>query len=210
MVQDGDGGLADLVDDLAQPPEQTHRSVDVDVAPARAKRARTWLAGLEVAPRRGAGYDRELFGDWTDADGDGLDTREEILERDLERGALRPGPYTGRRVVFDSEDPASIHIDHVRALGDAWEGGADEWSSAQRRAYANDFTNLLAVDGGTNMSKSDDSPAEWRPDNRGAWCLYSVIYVETSHRYQLTITRADQTALAELLGACPRRTESRG
>ena len=37
----------------------------------------------------------------------------------------------------------------------------DKWTTAQRRAFANDFDNLLVIDDSTNQSKSYQSPYEW-------------------------------------------------
>lgn len=56
-------------------------------------------------------------------------------------------------------------IDHVVPLSEAWKSGANEWTTAERRAFANDLTNpqLIAVTDSVNQSKSDKTPADWKP-----------------------------------------------
>ena len=116
------------------------------------------LAVLETLPVKGrapkTGYQRSLFGErWTDdvtvADGhNGCDTRNDILRRDLVDVVIRPGsngctvlsgilndPYTGTTVEFLRGPGTSdqIQIDHVVALSDAWQTGAQEWDEVKRR-----------------------------------------------------------------------------
>jgi hypothetical protein len=103
------------------------------------------------------GYSRAAFGPaWTDVDRNGCDTRNDILARDLVRlrmsgdckvlrGVLAPEPYTGRVNVF-TYGQSTVDIDHVVALGDAWQKGAFAWTIARRTVFANDPLNLLAVD----------------------------------------------------------------
>src|SRR5204862_521212 len=78
----------------------------------------------------------------------------------------------------------AIQIDHIVPLSEAWRSGASRWSPDRRRAFANDLDNLLAVDGPTNMSKSDDDPAGWRP-RKGFQCAYAARWVETKMRWAL-------------------------
>lgn len=155
-------------------------------------------------------YDRDKFGSgWADADGDGCDTRDEILARDALAFTLGPdgcveevtiiGPYTGERI----EGRSGIDIDHVVALCDAWESGAWRWSPEQRRAFANDPHNLLATQDNENQRKGCDGPDEWRPPVEGFWCEYATIYEESKARWKLHIVRSERFALDELLATCP-------
>lgn len=119
------------------------------------------LATLTVkgrAPK--TGYDRSgSFGTaWLDVDQNGCDTRNDILARDLtgtvKSGNCRvltgtlPGPYTGKKIHFERGTSTSslVQIDHVVALSNAWQTGAQQLSQAQRVSLANDPLNLLAVD----------------------------------------------------------------
>lgn len=48
-----------------------------------------------------------------------------------------------------------VQIDHVVAVGEAYESGADYWTKEQRIAYANDPYVLPAVKGSANASKTN-------------------------------------------------------
>ena len=160
------------------------------------------LDGLPVkgrAPR--TGYSRERFGPaWDDVDGNGCDTRNDILRRDLTDRAVLAGsggcivtagrlddPYSGRALVFSrgAGTSAVVQIDHVVALSDAWQTGAAAIGDRQRLALANDPMNLLAVDGHLNQQKGDGDAATWLPPARTSWCLYAVRQVEVKARYHL-------------------------
>src|SRR5690606_7381401 len=108
----------------------------------------------------------EGFGNgWKDPDRNGCDARNDILQRDLVEARLdgpctvRSGvlldPYTGARIDFVRGERTSqaVQIDHVVALSDAWQKGAQGLTAEQRIALANDPLNLLAVDGAVNSRK---------------------------------------------------------
>ena len=89
-----------------------------------------------------------------------------ILRRDLanavlgddnckvQAGALSD-PYTGQRIAFKrgANSSGAVQIDHVVALSNAWQTGAQQLSSEQRISLANDPLELLAVDGPANQQK---------------------------------------------------------
>jgi hypothetical protein len=198
------------------PPATSRAPVAAPPGPLRADRAREVLPRLTVAePSAPTAYRRAEFGsDWLDLDSDGCNTREEILARDM-REETRPDgcnvetgtltdPYTGQRISFTEDlDPTAVQIDHVIPLSRAWYFGAWRWSDDKRERFANDPLGLLAVDGPTNASKSDAGAGDWRPPNEAGWCLYSVRYVRMAAAYDLTVTAADVSALADMLGRCP-------
>lgn len=184
--------------------------------PLRVDRATAALPRLATEPPGPmAGYARDEFGyDWLDLDSDGCNSREEILARDMRQEVTSDGcnvesgllndPYTGKRIEFVEDINAStVQIDHVIPLGDAWRMGASTWSDDKRERFANDPLNLVATDGSTNASKSDQSAAQWRPPARTAWCMYSVRYVRVAAAYDLPVTPADVSALDEMLRTCP-------
>ena len=119
------------------------------------------LAVKGRAPK--TGYDRDQFGPaWADVDHNGCDTRNDILDRDLEDTAYRPGtqdcivtsgvlqdPFTGAEIQFvrGQDTSSAVQIDHVVALSDAWQKGAQQLNEETRRQFSNDPLNLLAVDG---------------------------------------------------------------
>ncbi|ROQ40741.1 uncharacterized protein DUF1524 [Frondihabitans sp. PhB188] len=181
----------------------------------------TALALLATLPVKGrapsTGYDRVGdFGEaWTDVDRNGCDTREDILTRDLtatdiaadcdvESGTLA-SPYTGETIAFTRgyDTSAEVQIDHMVALSDAWQTGAQQLTQAQRVSLANDPVNLLAVDGPSNQQKSDSDAASWLPANKSYRCTYVAHQVSVKVEYALWVTPAEHEAMARILAACP-------
>ena len=188
--------------------------------PAFASKARQVLATLPVkgrAPK--TGYSREQFGPaWSDVDHNGCDTRNDMLRRDLTALALRPGtrdcvvlsgvladPYTATSINFRRGNATStaVQIDHVVALSDAWQKGAQKLSPAQRLSFDNDPLNLLAVDGPANQSKSDGDAATWLPPNKAYRCNYVARQISVKSSYGLWVTQAEHDAMARVLSDCP-------
>ncbi|MGQ1797423.1 excalibur calcium-binding domain-containing protein [Kocuria oceani] len=187
-------------------------------APAAASsEALTALNGLTVAARGTmSDYDREgLFGGWIDADGDCEDTRQEILNRDLDdvvsadgctvdSGVLDPDPYTATTIDFVRGPATSsdVQIDHVVSLGNAWITGARNLSADERVELANDPLNLLAVDGPTNQAKSDKAADAWLPPNVDFRCEFVAIQIAVKAKYELWVTAPEKTAMTEVLAGC--------
>jgi hypothetical protein len=188
------------------------------VAPAAEPTATSVLATLAVkgrAPK--TGYSRELFGPaWSDVDHNGCDTRNDVLNRDLAAKEWRPGthdcvvvagtitdPYTGRALVFAKARAAAVQIDHVVALSDAWQKGAQQWDATKRKVFANDPLELLAVDGPTNQRKGDGDAATWLPPNKPFRCPYVARQIAVKAKYGLWVTQAEHDALARVLATCP-------
>ena len=187
---------------------------------AQAGTALEQLAGITIkgrAPK--TGYDREEFGPaWADVDRNGCDTRNDILARDLMNLAFREGtkdcvitsgtfldPYTGTSISFVRGNTTStaVQIDHVVALSDAWQKGAQQLSADQRRQLANDPLNLLAADGPANGAKSDSDAATWLPPNKGFRCEYVARQTAVKAEYGLWMTQAEHDAIATVLSGCP-------
>ncbi|SDO57894.1 Protein of unknown function [Pedococcus dokdonensis] len=178
------------------------------------------LATLTIkgrAPR--TGYDRALFGQaWADVDRNGCDTRNDVLRRDLTHLTLKADthgclvltgtladPYTGRRIDFVRGRGTSnaVQVDHVVALSDAWQKGAQRWSTTTRTAFANDPLNLLAVDGPTNQRKGDGDAATWLPPRKAGRCAYVARQIAVKHRYTVSVTAAERDAMLRVLTTCP-------
>lgn len=179
------------------------------------------LAALDTLPVKGrapkTGYDRDQFGPaWADVDGNGCDTRNDILARDLldavretdrctVRSGLLPGPYSAEwiRFVRGETTSAMVQVDHVVSLSDAWQKGAQQLSPLQRQRFANDPLNLLAVSGALNQQKGDGDAATWLPANRSFWCPYVARQVAVKARYDLWVTAAERDAMSRILSRCP-------
>ena len=175
---------------------------------------------LEVkgrAPR--TGYDRAQFGQtWADVDHNGCDTRNDILRRDLIDVVIKDGtngctvlsgtlndPYSGESLPFERGQGTSsvVQIDHVVALSDAWQKGAQRLSAATREIFANDPLNLWATQGRLNQQKGDGDTATWLPPSRGFRCEYVARQVAVKRLYGLWVTAAEQEAMVRVLTDCP-------
>jgi uncharacterized protein DUF1524 len=182
--------------------------------------AATALAALPVKGRAPqTGYDRDQFGQsWRDIDRNGCDQRNDVLARDLTDVAFRPDtnscvvltgqladPYSGQTVPFQRGEGTSddVQIDHVVALSNAWQTGAQQLDPDTRERFANDPLNLMATDGSVNQQKGDGDAATWLPPARGFRCAYVARQVAVKAKYQLWVTAAERDAIARVLGDCP-------
>lgn len=172
------------------------------------------LEKLEVkgrAPK--TGYARtEFYDGWPIIDGCSL--RQRILKRELGDTAILDGcdviagefdePYIGEhRILKNKSDVAKIQIDHVVALSDAWQKGAQYKDYETRNAIATDPLNLLAVDGAANEQKSDGDAATWLPKNKKFRCQYVARQVSVKYKYGLWVTEAEKQAILKVLTNCP-------
>ncbi|TLM87430.1 HNH endonuclease family protein [Pseudarthrobacter sp. NamE5] len=180
------------------------------------------LAALEAIAVKGRaakdGYQRESFGQaWQDVDRNGCDTRNDILRRDLaevvfmEDSTCRVAsgrfhePYTSQLVDFrrGPESSRAVQVDHVVALGDAWQKGAQGLTAMQRQSLANDPLNLIAADGPANQQKSAADAATWLPKNKSFRCHYVARQISVKAAYGLWVTEAEKDAMKRVLAACP-------
>lgn len=174
------------------------------------------LAVKGRAPK--TGYDRALFSDgWGNISG--CDTRNFILKRDLTLITWRSGenclvatgklvdPYTGKTIKFvrGVKTSLAVQIDHVVAVSDAWQKGAQQISAQARYSFYNDPLNLLAVDGPTNSAKGDGDAATWLPPNKSFRCAYVARQVAVKAKYKLWVTAAEKTAIQGILAKCPKQ-----
>jgi hypothetical protein len=155
------------------------------------------------------GYDRScrkghlcVFGAaWNDpTDHSGCDTRDRILSKQLDGIQYKPNtheckviaghlidPYTGQPVQL-----ANITIDHLVPLHRAWNAGASKWGLQQRRIFANDPVELLAVSAQANEAKKDSGLDRWLPVYQP--CSYVTKYLTVAAKYQLPITTTERNA----------------
>jgi hypothetical protein len=96
-----------------------------------------------------------------------------------------------------------LQIDHVVAISDAWQKGAQLLEAPERQALYNDPLNLLAVDGPTNMQKGDGDAATWLPPNKPYRCRYIARQIAVKVKYRLWITTAEHSAMQRVLRTCP-------
>lgn len=192
-------------------------------AAAGTSRAREQLEQLPVkgrAPK--TGYDRDRFGQrWSDdvdvAGGhNGCDTRNDVLARDLRQVRVKPDtngcvvltgvlrdPYSGQTHPFErGPDSDEIPVDHVVALANAWQTGAQQLTAQERQDLANDPDNLQTTTQALNAQKSDGDAATWLPPSTSYRCTYAARQIAVKARYQLWVTPPEKDALNNVLDRC--------
>jgi hypothetical protein len=187
-------------------------------APTNIEAGGTAASVLNELPVKGrapkTNYNREQFGSgWAQVRG--CDTRNIILQRDLmavvknDKCQVVSGrlddPYTGKAISFTRGALSSqdVQIDHVVALSDAWQKGAQQLTETRREQLANDPQELLAVDGVANQQKSDGDAATWLPSNRSFRCQYVARQIAVKKKYDLWVTEAEKDAILQVLATCP-------
>ncbi len=170
-------------------------------------RLREAVKRLNVASETNAGYERDKFRHWVDANGDCQDTRDEVLDQesktavsgcDIQRG--RWFSYYDKRTWSRSSD---VDIDHMVALKEAWGSGAKKWNSNTRERYANDLgdrRSLVAVTDNVNSSKGDQDPSSWLPQY--GRCRYVAEWTVVKLRWRLKVNRAEKAALLRVARNC--------
>lgn len=199
------------------PPD--NNDVAQDVLAQNTELATVMLDSIPIkgrAPK--TGYTRSRFSDgWASIDG--CDVRNRILASQLTQielgvdgcsvlvGVL-DDPYSGNQQVFVRGEMSSseVQIDHVVALSDAWQKGAQQLSAEERLAFANDSLNLLAVNGELNQQKGDSDAASWLPPNRGFRCQYVARQIAVKAKYRLWVSDAEHATMRRTLASCPEQT----
>ena len=169
------------------------------------------LSSLQIEAEYQNGYNRDFFRHWIDADGDGCDTRREVLIQESRIDVSISGncQVSGQWVsLFDNvitTDASSFDVDHMVPLKEAWDSGAYGWDSATRTAFANDLGyahSLIAVSASSNRSKSDRDPAQWLPPNNDFHCAYAFRWLAVKYRWSLSVDSAEALQLGRLATRC--------
>lgn len=169
------------------------------------------LDELPVLAPASTRYDRDLFAEGADEDGDGCRTRQEVL---IQESTVEPvigsncsvsGQWLSAYDGVHSTDPGALEVDHVVALKEAWVSGAWAWTPAQRAAFANDLgdpRSLNAVTSASNQAKSDKDPAKWVPTEAAFQCTYISDWIAVKWRWNLAVDQAEKDALTSWLARC--------
>ncbi|KAF4982711.1 hypothetical protein FZEAL_1738 [Fusarium zealandicum] len=172
--------------------------------------ARSLLSGLTVGPPTNVNtYDRDLFPHWEPVEG-ACNTRETVLKRDGQNVKTNSAcaatsgtwlsPFDGATWTQASD----VDIDHMVPLQNAWISGAASWTTSKRRDFANDLVRpqLYAVTDNVNQEKGSDTPATWKPPLKSFYCTYAKSWIQVKSYWDLAITGAEKSALAEMLNSC--------
>lgn len=167
---------------------------------------------VDDSPASHAGYDRDLFNIWVDADFDGCNTRAEVLMLETRVAVTTTGRCTvisGHWVsVYDnvsSELASEMDIDHFVPLNEAWKSGAYAWDSQTRTQFGNDVgysASLVVVTASSNRSKSDSDPARWMPQRQEYFCDYAASWVGVKWRWGLSVDTVEKRVLESVLLSC--------
>ncbi len=197
--------------------------VVVGIAPAKAESIASGLSVIQAQITKGraakTGYTRDQFGPaWADVDRNGCDTRNDILKRDLTEEVFKEktkpcvvltgtliDPFSGETINFVRGVVTSneVQIDHTVALSNAWQTGAFKLTADQRKAFANDPLNLLAVKGRLNSQKGDGDAATWLPPLKSFRCDYVSRQIAVKIKYKLWFTAPEKEAMIRILKTCP-------
>jgi hypothetical protein len=171
------------------------------------------LATLPIEPEVEEGYERELFEHWVDIDGDGCDTRQEVLiAESLAPVTLGSGCSIEGGSWFSAADgdtltnSASVDINHVVPLKEAWASGAHAWTPERRETFANDLSDdrtLQAVSSGANRQQGENDPASWLPVDREAACQFVADWVAIKASWGLSVDQTERDAIELTLESCP-------
>ncbi|MEV0645095.1 HNH endonuclease family protein [Phytomonospora sp. NPDC050363] len=170
------------------------------------------IAELQVADEDRTGYDRDKFEHWVDEDGDGCNTRYEVLIAEAVEAPdvsgdcqLSGGSWFSYYDGATWTAPADLDIDHFVPLAEAWDSGASDWTAEQREQFANDLgddRDLIAVTDNANQEKSDQDPAEWMPSVGEVHCQYISEWVAVKLRWRLTIDEGEKSAIESISADC--------
>jgi hypothetical protein len=195
------------------------------IAPAKAEAVASGLSVIQAQITKGraakTGYTREQFGPaWADVDRNGCDTRNDILKRDLTNEVFKEktngctvlsgtlvDPFSGETINFmqGAKTSSDVQIDHSVALSNAWQTGAFKLTPDQRKAFANDPLNLLAVKGKLNSQKGDGDAATWLPPLKSYRCDYVARQIAVKIKYKLWFTAPEKEAMIRILKTCPEK-----
>jgi len=197
------------------------------MTPAKAESVTSGLSVIEAQVTKGrapkTGYTRAQFGpDLTKSDFDrnGCDTRNDILKRDLTKIVVKEktkscvvmsgvlvDPFSGESINFAQgvKTSSDIQIDHLVALSNAWQTGAFMLTADQRKAFANDPLNLLAVKGKLNSQKGESDAATWLPPLKSYRCDYVSRQIAVKMKYKLWFTAPEKEAMIRILKTCPEK-----
>ena len=157
-------------------------------------------------------YDRNaLPTGWRDLDGNGCNTREDVLKNNLRKYARFDGCkivsgtiydyYNGKLLKYDKsvDSGGGIQIDHIVAIGNAWTSGGYKWSDDEWIFYINDMNILIPTASSTNNEKRDKDITEWQPSNANFLCAYMKKQVEIKTEYTLTATAEEKATFQNIL-----------
>ena len=156
-------------------------------------------------------YDRKSWQHWIDADNDCQDARQEVLIK----ASSTPVKFKTSKEckvksakIYDPfsdkiwTDPSDLDVDHIVPLAWAHRHGGSNWSKKQKKFFANDFSNLIAVEDNLNQSKSAQGPDQWLPPNHSFRCEYIARFDAIVNKYKLIYLSSEKRSITKMLNKC--------
>lgn len=155
-------------------------------------------------------YSRSEWKHWIDADGNCLNTRNELLrQRSLSPVKFnKNGCLVKKGLWKDYYFPeilslsSQIDVDHLVPLKHAHISGGGSWSRAKKQMFANDLENLVITNKKYNRQKGAKSIDQWLPLNKSFACKYVKDWKFIKKKYSLTIFPAEVKTINLLRKHC--------
>ncbi len=170
------------------------------------------LCKAENDPTR---YKKRSYNHWIDEDGNGLDTRAEVLRKEVVNSVIVEEKRGRKKIVAGAwydhytgsyiKNPNKIDISHLVPLKEAHNSGAWDWSEERKKEYANDLENeatLIAVSKKANNKKGFKDPARWLPPNEEYHCQYIQDWIKIKEEWQLCYDGLEALAVKRIYQTC--------
>lgn len=167
-------------------------------------------------------YNRKKhFGSWKDLDGDGMNSRHNVLfdssiaentEVTLKSGKKFVGEglwidYLGDNVLYHSRNAT---IDHLISLKEAWLSGACHWNAEKRQLFFNSPIKgqLVVTSSAINQSKSSYDVSKWLPHNPNQTEDFLYNWIAIKKHWELSVDPEEWKTLESFLGEKPLKSIS--
>lgn len=94
-----------------------------------------------------------------------------------------------------------VVVKHISRSAASCLNGGEYWSKEQKRTFANDFENLIAVEDNANQSKGATPPQKWMPHNKLFHCMHLNKWKSIKLKYRLNETISEKSNIKEALKA---------
>ena len=173
------------------------------------------LEQLKTGPEDGDGYAPSEFAGWLDRDGDGCNTRAEVLTSESREPVVKAEECRVRRGKWVSSYDGQrltraryLGVDRLVSLAEAWGSGAKLWTQATRDRFSNDLGyrfSLNAVSTDSQRARAGGEPTEWLPREQFR-CRYAKQYTAVKFRWSLQVDPDERSTLRALIRGCDDRT----
>ena len=97
-------------------------------------------------------------------------------------------PYTNKHFT----NPRKLDIDHLVPLYEVYLSGGKNWTSQQKKEYANNMSVLIPVYYKANRKKGAKDVANWMPSNKKYHCKYLKTWIQIKVKYKLSMDNKEK------------------